>query len=214
MIPNIIVCTNKPFEQRRALRVMEASVEEYGQGAKLDVYYDSSLNFGQAYNRAVRHAFEDYPEHDRFIIANEDVVLRPDTMRLLIEDADELDRQGYTWGHIACRTDRVARTMQNILRNPLDEEAKIVALPYYGETWVAPIFSMINRKRWIDFPPINWGSDVIQCFDMIANGYRICVSRAYVHHVGGITCGNDAQQDREESQAWVREHRPGLLNLI
>lgn len=209
MTPPIIVCSRTPYVDRKAYHVLEASVDAYGQGAKLEVYYDPNLNFGQAYNRAVRHAFEDYPEHDRFIIANEDIVLRPDTINLLLEDADYLDAKDITWGHIACRSDRVARTMQNIARNPFEAEPAIAF-----EHWIAPVCSMIHRKRWIDFPPINWGSDVIQCFDMTANGYRICVSRAYVHHVGGITCGIDALADREASQAWVREHRPGLLNLI
>ena len=205
----IIVCTRKPYIERKAFHVLEASVDAYGQGAKLEVYYDANLNFGQAYNRAVRHAFEEYPSHERFIIANEDIVLRPDTIELLLEDADYLDVKGIEWGHIACRFDRGARTLQNLARNPFEAEPAV-----FFERWIAPVCSMIHRKRWIDFPPINWGSDVIQCFDMTANGYRICVSRAYVHHVGGITCGIDALADREASQAWVREHRPGLLNLI
>lgn len=209
MIPNIIVCTNKPYEQRSALRVMEASVEEYGHGAKLDVYYEPNLNFGQAYNRAVRHAFEDYPSHERFIIANEDIVLRPDTIKLLLEDADYLDVRGIAWGHIACRFDHGARTLQNLARNPFEAEPAV-----FFERWIAPVCSMIHRKRWIDFPPINWGSDVIQCRDMTDAGSRIAVSRAYVHHVGGITTGDYALLDREESRLWLQQNRPELVNLI
>lgn len=209
MTPPIIVCTRTPYVDRKAYHVLEASVDAYGQGAKLEVYYDPNLNFGQAYNRAVRHAFEDYPEQERFIIANDDIVLRPDTLELLNADRIWLEERGIEWSHIAARFDRGARTLQNLTRNPFEAEPAV-----FFERWIAPVCSMIHRKRWIDFPPINWGSDVIQCFDMTANGYRICVSRAYVHHVGGITCGLDALADREESQAWVREHRPGLLNLI
>ena len=188
---------------------MEASVEEYGHGAKLDVYYDSSLNFGQAYNHAVRHAFEDYPSHERFIIANEDIVLRPDTMKLLLEDADYLDTKGIAWGHIACRFDRGARTLQNLARNPFEGE-QVIAF----EHWIAPVCSMIHRRTWIDFPPINWGSDVVQCKDMTDAGSRIAVSRAYVHHVGGITTGESALLDREESRLWLQQNRPELANLI
>ena len=209
MIPNIIVCTNRPFEQRSALRVMEASVEEYGQGAKLDVYYDPYLNFGQAYNRAVRHAFEDYPSHERFIIANEDIVLRPDTIDLLLQDAGYLSVKGINWGHIACRFDRGARTMQNILRNPFDHEPVIAY-----DNWIAPVCSLIQRSTWIDFPPINWGSDVIQCRDMTDAGFRVVVSRAYVHHVGGITCGDHALIDRDESRLWLQHNRPELAKFI
>ena len=209
MTPPIIVCSRTPYVDRKAFHVLETSVEAYGQGAKLEVYYDANLNFGQAYNRAVRHAFEDYPQHEQFIIANEDIVLRPDTIELLLQDAGYLSVKGITWGHIACRFDRGARTMQNILRNPLEAEPAIAF-----EHWIAPVCSLIQRSTWIDFPPINWGSDVIQCRDMTDAGYRVVVSRAYVHHVGGITCGKDAQQDREQSQAWVRQYRPELLNLI
>lgn len=205
----IIVASHKPYQERRSMPVLEASVDQYGQGAKLESYYRPGRNFGEAYNEAVRMAFEEYPDTDRFIIANDDIVLRPDTLELLNADRIWLEERGIEWGHIACRFDRGARTLQNLTRNPFEAEPAV-----FFERWIAPVCSMIHRKRWIDFPPINWGSDVIQCHDMTAAGYRIAVSRAYVHHVGGITCGLYALADREESQAWVRQNRPELLNLI
>ncbi|HBB25469.1 MAG TPA: hypothetical protein DCZ59_04320 [Bacteroidetes bacterium] len=189
--------------------VLEASVDQYGDGAKLESFYRRDRNFGQAYNEAVRWTFEEYPDCERFIIANDDVVLRPDTLALMCEDADRLDHQGIEWSHIAARFDRGAYTLQNLVRNPFESEPLV-----FEERWIAPVFSMIHRRRWVDFPPINWGSDVVQCFDMRANGYKIFVSRAYVHHVGGITCGADALADREASRRWLAENRPGLVDLI
>lgn len=188
---------------------MEASVDQYAENVKLESYYKPGRNFGEAYNEAVRSAFEDYPDTERFIIANDDVVLRPDTIDLLRADAIWLDERGIKFGHLAARFDRGARTLQNLARNPFESEPAVIF-----ERWIAPVFSMIQRSTWIDFPPINWGSDVVQCHDMTTAGHRIVVSRAYVHHVGGITCGPDATAERDKALAWVSQHRPELANLI
>ena len=205
--PPIIACSLNQWSNHVAL--FEKSCLYYATDSHLEIQSPKLGSFGADYNAAVRAALDGFPQHDRFIVANDDVILRPDTMRLLIEDADELDRQGYTWGHIACRSDRVARTMQSIFRNPLDEEPKI-----HAETWVAPIFSMIQRKTWVDFPPINWGSDVIQCIDMRAKDAECFVSRAYVHHIGGITTGERAAADRQASLDWCLQNRPEFARFI
>ncbi len=192
------------------LQLMELSCEKYAPASILEVFYNQrGKNFGTAFNEAVEWVRREYPEAERIIIANDDVVLRPDTMKLICEDADSLDAQGITWGHIAARFDRGAQTLQNLRHNPFE------ALPMiFEERWIAPVFSMVHRDRWIDFPAINWGSDVIQCHDMRAAGMKIFVSRAYVHHVGGITCGENALADRELSKEWLLQYRPELVNLI
>lgn len=207
--PPIIACSLDRLAPHVAL--FEKSCTHYARASYNFTYKAELGSFGADYNAAVRKAFDFYflPHSDRFIIANDDVVLRPDTMRLLIEDADELDRQGYTWGHIACRSDRVARGAQNIMQNPLDEPAKVFAVDA-----IAPIFSMINRKTWVDFPPINWGSDVIQCLDMKSAGAECFVSRAYVHHIGGITTGERAAADRQASVDWCLQNRPEFAKFI
>lgn len=205
--PPIIACTLNQWDDH--VRMLEFSCLYYATDSDLKLYNTKLGSFGEDYNAAVRLVFKQHPHHDRFIIANDDVILRPDTMRLLIEDADELDRQGYTWGHIACRSDRVARGAQNIMQNPLDEPAKVFAVDA-----IAPIFSMINRKTWVDFPPINWGSDVIQCLDMKSAGAECFVSRAYVHHIGGITTGERAAADRQASLDWCLQNRPEVAKFI
>lgn len=205
--PPIIACSLNRWAAHVLL--FEKSCTHYATNSANLTYKAKLGSFGADYNVAVRAAFDEYPHHDRFIIANDDVILRPDTMRLLIEDADDLDRQGYTWGHIACRSDRVAMTMQNIVRNKLHDAPKI-----HAEEWVAPLFSMIHRKTWVDFPPINWGSDVIQCLDMRANDAECFVSRAYVHHIGGITTGERAAADRQASLDWCLQNRPKLAKFI
>jgi hypothetical protein len=204
--PPIIVCTRNQFEDH--VTIMTKSCDFYATDSIFELHRSTS-NFGTAYNEAVCIAFAKYRNHERFIIANDDIVLRPDTVQMLVEDADNLDSRGIVWGHIAARADRIAPTLQSIVRNPLDAPAQI-----FQERWIAPVCSMINRKTWIDFPPINWGSDVIQCHDMALACTSVFVSRAYVHHIGGITTGNEAEADRERSRRWCLQHRPELVNFI
>jgi hypothetical protein len=205
--PPIIACSLNQWDDHVVM--FGRSCLHYATDSHLGISAPRLGSFGADYNFAMRFAFDEYPQHERFIIANDDVILRPDTMRLLIEDADELDRQGYTWGHIACRSDRVARGAQNVMQNPLDEAPKVFAVDA-----IAPLFSMINRKTWVDFPPINWGSDVIQCLDMRAKDAECFVSRAYVHHIGGITTGERAAADRQASVDWCLQNRPELAKFI
>jgi len=205
--PPIIVCTLNRFADH--VRMFEHSCDYYANDSHVEIFKTRPSTFGADYNAAVGVTFAEFPHHDRFIIANDDVVLHPETMRLLIEDADMLDQAAIRWSHIAARTDRVMQNLQNIYRNPLGHAAQI-----QYEQAIAPIFSMIHRDRWVNFPPINWGSDIIQCYDMIATGHRICVSRAYVHHIGGITSGKHASADREASRKWCAENRPEFANLI
>lgn len=205
--PIIVTCSKFG---KLCLKVMATSVSIYAPDLEFEVLYnEGSKNFGVAFNDAVDYIKRRYPHYERIIIANDDVVLRPDTIKLICEDADSLDAQGITWGHIAARFDRGAQTLQNLTRNPFEAQPMILE-----ERWIAPVFSMVHRDRCIDFPPINWGSDVIQCHDMRAAGMKIFVSRAYVHHVGGITCGEHALADRELSKEWLLQYRPDLVNLI
>ena len=54
---------------------------------------------------------------------------------------------------------------------------------------------------------LNWFSDDVQCLDMKRPHF---ISRAYVHHVGSQTCGNDAQKCMDDAEPWLRENRPEL----
>lgn len=78
---------------------------------------------------------------------------------------------------------------------------------------IAPICAYIHKDSWIDFPPVNWYSDDIQCLDMQVKGMKHFVSRAYVHHVGSQTCGKDAMKCINDAKPWIVENRPDLADL-
>ena len=78
---------------------------------------------------------------------------------------------------------------------------------------IAPICSYIHKDAWVDFPPINWYSDDVQCLDIQKNGFQHAISRAYVHHVGSQTCGFNAKELIQSAQPWIKENRPELYEL-
>ena len=78
---------------------------------------------------------------------------------------------------------------------------------------IAPICAYIHKSDWIDFLPLNWYSDDVQCLDMQKAGKRHFVSRAYVHHVGSQTCGFDATNLIESAKPVIKAHRPDLYDL-
>jgi hypothetical protein len=156
---------------------------------------------------------------DSLIVANDDVVLNPQTIELLGEDRLILRENAQKVGFLGARSDYVLPD-QNI-RFPVPDdrqegvywasEAKI------KETQViAPIFATISREAWgkAKFPSTNWYSDNIICHDLQESGYRHFVSRAYVHHAGSQTVGMDYKKCHEEPRAWIKENRPDMYGVI
>ena len=176
-----------------------AGPSEYLGNHRCFSYLNQATNYGDAYNFLANKAFE---YHDEIIIANDDVVLTPDTYRLLDEDV-KLLKMSYKIGWVTAKSDKV-KSYQNIRFNA-------PSTPFETQR-VSPLFGYISRVAWIDYPPINWYSDDIQCIDMINNGYRHFVSRAYVHHVGSQTIGEDENKNRLASVPWIKQHRPELYD--
>lgn len=201
-LPNrdtIIVVAGRSLEAPH-YQMMKTSLQCYAHGYAFYPLVGESnayASFGEAYNALVNSAVSD--GFRRIIIANDDIVLGPDTFKLLTEDADELDAQGIRWQWLAARTDWVRHTAQNI-RYPYanrelravgyPEEQRVVEVPV-----VSPIFAMIRADRWKDigeFAPISWFSDDEHCYRGAKLGYRNYVSRAYVHHIGSQTMTPDS----------------------
>ena len=172
---------------------------------------NDTKNFGNAYNNVVKAAFL---EHDEVVVCNDDIVLTPYTWQTLFEDVEFLKEQNIPLGWVACRSDYV-RGYQNVRAGSGKMEWFRYETEYkIGETdIIAPICGYIHKDAWVDFPPINWYSDDIQCLDMSAKGLRHFISAAYVHHVGSQTCGKDAMKCVREAQPWIEENRPELAAL-
>jgi len=166
---------------------------------------NEATNFGDAYNAVVRQAFE---RHNDIIVCNDDIVFTPYTFQTLMEDVATLAHRKLGW--VACRSD-YARGAQNVrYRHDGDgfamkhaSENHIVRTPV-----IAPICAYIQKPAWVDFPPINWFSDDIQCHDMSQQGFEHYISRSYIHHVGSQTCGMDYDKCIEDARPWVMENRP------
>jgi hypothetical protein len=191
MIP-IVVCTiGSP-----SLAVLEASIKAYVPNAEVIISRNRGSNFGEAYNIAVNEAFE---THDEIIVANDDIVLTPSSYSLLLEDVEHLKRFNRL-GWVAARSDEVRPLQQG--------KGDAFEVPV-----VSPLFGYISKEAWVDFPPINWYSDDVQCIDMSEKGYKHFVSRSYIHHVGSNTIGQDNIKNHLEAKPWIKNNRPNLHEI-
>lgn len=195
MIP-IITCTiGSP-----SLAVFEASVKAYCPDVKLIISRNNATNFGDSFNIAVKEAFKDF---DEVIVANDDVVLHPTSYLKMLQDVDMLKQQ-IKVGWVVAKSDSV-RGLQDIRVNQNDA--------IYEVPVASPLFGYVSRQAWVDYPPLNWYSDDIQCLDMAKNGFRHFVSRSYVHHVGSSTIGVDHTSNHFASEPWIKANRPELHKL-
>lgn len=161
---------------------------------------NTATNFGDIYNQLADLAFQ---HHDSIVVANDDVVLDPDTWTLLQEDWQHLQRFNQL-GWLSCRSDRV-RPAQQAWRTDPGTAFEVAVM--------SPLFAAISRGAWQPFPPINWYSDDVNCVDLSRQGYHHYISRGFVHHVGSSTIGQDNSANALAAEPWIREHRPELHEL-
>jgi len=172
---------------------------------------NDATNFGDAYNAVVKRAFE---EVDEVVVCNDDIVFNPSTWKLLGEDVAFLRDKSIPLGWVAARSD-YARGLQNIRLG----QGRMEFFRYETENLInitdviAPICSYIHKDAWVDFPPLNWYSDDVNCLDIQKKGFQHAISRAYVHHVGSQTCGFNAKELIQSAQPWIKENRPELYDL-
>ena len=172
---------------------------------------NDATNFGDAYNAVVKRAFQ---EVDEVVVCNDDIVFNPSTWKLLGEDVAFLRDKSIPLGWVAARSD-YARGLQNIRLG----SGQISWFKYETENLIqitdviAPICSYISKEAWVDFPPLNWYSDDVQCLDIQKKGFQHAISRAYVHHVGSQTCGFNAKELIQSAQPWIKANRPELYDL-
>ena len=194
MIP-IVVCT----VGSRSLGVLQTSVKIYNPDVNLMIFEGFMGNFGDDYNAVMELAFRDYEE---IIIANDDVVVNPNSYIRLVEDVEFLkNRYPRNLGIVASRSDYV-RPHQSIAAG-IDPNIIHCAV-------VSPLFAYISKEAFTKakFPPINWFSDDVICKDLSKLGYQHFVSRSYVHHVGSQTIGFDFKKLMDAPKEWIKENRP------
>lgn len=155
-------------------------------------------SFGEAYNFICNKAFE---KHDEIIVANDDTVLDPTTYERLVADVKRIKDMNIKLGWVVAKSYRI-RGSHQIIQN--------AEFAIYEVSVVSPLFGRVSKESWVDFPPINWYSDDIQCIDMHKKGYRHFVSSSFVHHVGSQTIGQDNQKNHFDAQPWIKENRPEL----
>jgi hypothetical protein len=181
----------------KCMPVLSKSIEMYvPDSVEVIVYKNNAGNYGDAYNHIVNKAFMQY---DEIIVANDDIVLTPSSYSWLLEDVAHLKRFNQL-GWVVARSDEVRPLQQG--------KGDVFEVPV-----VSPLFGYISKEAWVDFPPINWYSDDIQCIDISAKGYRHFVSRSYVHHVGSQTIGQDNRKSHLEAEPWIRENRADLHEI-
>ena len=172
---------------------------------------NDATNFGDAYNAVVKRAFQEFHS---VVVCNDDIVFNPSTWKLLGEDVAFLRDKSIPLGWASARSD-YARGLQNIRLG----QGKMEWFRYETENLInitdviAPICSYISKEAWVDFPPINWYSDDVQCLDIQKKGFQHAISRAYVHHVGSQTCGFNAKELIQSAQPWIKANRPELYDL-
>jgi len=171
-------------------------------------------SFGDAYNKVVQEAFK---TKEYVLICNDDIVFNPDTINdllmnvTLIQGNDGFDTMGY----LACRTD-FAAGLQNIR---MHDNTKNLGNKYENEYYVmfntvkiSPICALISKSAWIDFKPINYFSDDIQCSDIRKKGYKHYIGTFYVHHVGSQSL--DTQKNEiNKALDWMKIHDKENYNI-
>jgi hypothetical protein len=185
----------------------ESVIEKYDATLKI---FGQPSNFGDDYNYIIKRALQDY---DQVIVANDDIVLTPDSIKVLLEDVAIINTMhSVRAGWVAARSD-AARPCQNVRITEKPERLHFYKFPSEAHIKMAeevsPILAWINKEAFGEgFPPLNWYSDDVHCWDLNHRGYTHFVSASYVHHIGSQTIGFDAKKLHDQALPWLQTHRP------
>ena len=175
-----------------------AGQERWGIGRHITTIPNTATNYGDAYNAIVHEAFKKY---DEIIVANDDIVLTPNSYKHLEQDVKILKAQSDKLGWVVARADYV---------RPNQIAARLDPNRIYETIRCSPLFGYVTKQAWADYPPINWYSDDVQCLDMLNEGHNHFISRSYVHHAGSQTIGMDNSANHLAAEPWIKENRPEL----
>lgn len=176
--------------------------------------------YGAAYNYIVHQAFKKY---NTILVCNDDAVFTPLTYPLLEQDYNYLiqNKNRHRIGWIGCLTD-YAIGAQNIrinlqivdepnLKNQIRRQREYSISPV---DFIAPICGLITKDAWIDYLPINFFSDTLQCLDMKERGFQHYISRSYVHHVGSQSLKSDEEEYKDALTILQLSHPQEHLRML
>jgi hypothetical protein len=185
----------------------ESVIEKFDATLKI---FGQPSNFGDDYNYIIKRALQDY---DQVIVANDDIVLTPDSIKVLLEDVGIINTMhSVRAGWVASRSD-AARPCQNVRITAMPERLHFFKFPSEAHIKmveeVSPILAWINKEAFGEgFPPLNWYSDDVHCRDLLERGYSHFVSASYVHHIGSQTIGFNAKKLHDQALPWLQANRP------
>lgn len=190
----LVICT----KGSKSLSVLRQSIAAYCPELSVQIFQTTFPSFGESYNFALSTAFM---SNDEVLFANDDIVLTPSTISLLLEDVEILKSNIEYLGLVAPRSDNI-RGLQSLSL----PDSKLLKETHT----LSPVLAWMSREAFqrAQFAPINWFSDDVMCEDLSALGYRHFLSRSYVHHVGSTTIGEDNNRHVNEALPWLLSNRP------
>jgi hypothetical protein len=162
---------------------------------------------------------------ERIIMLNDDAVLHPSTLKLLMEDWNQLAQTpDLKMGLLGCRSNFVAGAGN--IRQP--NGGALGGIAYTSEERVLPVdtvfpvCAMVNKSAYLEAgglqPALNWYSDNLLCFDLKKSGHSHFVSRAYVHHIGMRGSVSDAglsmAEENAKGLAWLKANRDDYYRVV
>lgn len=212
---NVLLCSIEQYVPR------ETQVYVYGDFNGMETWEfikwlgdNDKPTFGESFNHAIAQVWLD--GHDTVIMANDDIVLDPNSYWLLTHDRVMLKQQGHKVGFVSARSN-MASMPQNV-RHKLENDAwngmKWASEDTIAQVeWTAPLFASVDKEGFPGFPPTNFFSDNVACYDMSCESFKHFNSRAYVHHIGSSTIGRGMGSDSKnymEAEDWLKQNRPAL----
>jgi hypothetical protein len=153
---------------------------------------------------------------------NDDTVVMPDTLEMAALDVQALTQQGQKIGMLGFRSNFVAGYQNVRVMHPGDNQLYMLKFPSESKILrVSQVFGVgfVTMRHALqdislDWTRLHWYSDDLLSYDLTQKGYGHFVSRAYIHHIGSRSGGQErwAQWD-QEGKDWIIKNRPDYATV-
>ncbi len=221
----LAICTVERDKRYLDLEIMLKSFRAYGPNIPIFIAWKGELHptgstfcdvelLAQpekvnSFGAAFEFLLNEVPAGYDYLICNDDIVFTPDTIDILMNDVEGLEKAIDKVGFVATRANYARPVQQSFGKSDKIVQAEAVS----------PICAYLSEEtaKEIDWPHINWWSDDIMCWDLNKKGYAHFVSRAYVHHIGERTQrsnGETYEQLQFKAFEWIMANRPDFAELL